>query len=463
MIALSGLYHFFNMGATELVSRHIESVSGHIAPALVSSLWQGVVLAAVVGFCLSLVPNTTAKVRFSIWSVVFIVLAALPAWSACQAYRPVTLSAVSSAPHLHLGPAWSYALAALWLAAVFVRLVHLAVQTVGLRATWKSAVPVSMERLPELRLGDVELCVSTELDRPSVIGFFAPRILIPAWLFDQLTPGELEQIVLHELEHLRRRDDWINLFQKIGLVFFPLSPALFWIDRRLAIERELACDDGVLGRTLAPRAYATCLTSLVERRLEYRHRNRLTLLALGAVGAVRRSDFSRRIESILGFGQRSTSKPAHARALAGLLVAGVLGCAFVLAHAPQLVSFTTTTAAPSVSAQMFDATRVHTSRNPSARYVNAVFHDPGTAVVNAHVRRLPKRQLKLKPHAAVPVAPMAAVYSATVPRPNRSWMVLSSWQRSAVQPVLVTLPDGRTFLATYAADPNQAGWLILQL
>ncbi len=86
-----------------------------------------------------------------------------------------------------------------------------------------------------------ELCVSDEVDRPTVIGFFAPKILIPTWLVEKLTATELEQIVLHEAGHLGRADDWMNLLQKIALVVFPLNPALAWVERRLCFERELAC------------------------------------------------------------------------------------------------------------------------------------------------------------------------------------------------------------------------------
>ncbi len=115
---------------------------------------------------------------------------------------------------------------------------------------------------------DVTICTTEMLDRPSVIGFLAPRILIPAWLMARLTPGELEQIVLHEAEHLRRRDDWTNLVQKLALVVFPLNPALAWMEHRLCREREMACDEGVVRITNAPRAYAACLASLAERGLE---------------------------------------------------------------------------------------------------------------------------------------------------------------------------------------------------
>ena len=117
------------------------------------------------------------------------------------------------------------------------------------------------------RSAPVEICTTTTLQRPSVIGFLKPRILIPDWLFARLTAGELEQIVLHEAEHLRRRDDWTNLLQKLCLVLFPLNPALVWIERRLCREREMACDEGVIKITHAPRAYASCLARLAERGL----------------------------------------------------------------------------------------------------------------------------------------------------------------------------------------------------
>ena len=59
---------------------------------------------------------------------------------------------------------------------------------------------------------------------------------------------------MHEMEHLRRGDDWTNLLQKAGLVFFPLNPASFWVERRLCAERELACDDCVLRSSGARKA-----------------------------------------------------------------------------------------------------------------------------------------------------------------------------------------------------------------
>jgi len=169
------------------------------------------------------------------------------------------------------------------------------------------------------------------LQRPCVIGFFAPLILIPDWLLDRLKPGELEQIVLHEVEHLRRCDDWTNLLQKLSLVMFPLNPSLLWMERQLCLEREMACDEGVVRVTHAPRAYAACLTSLAERGLE----RRTEALSLGAWQ--RRPELVRRVHGIL------LRKNALNSAATGALL-GAMGCALVfgsleLARCPQLVAF----------------------------------------------------------------------------------------------------------------------------
>ncbi len=182
-----------------------------------------------------------------------------------------------------------------------------------------------------LRGGRVAICTTEMLDRPSVIGFLAPRILIPAWLMARLAPGELEQIVLHEAEHLRRRDDWTNLLQKLALVAFPLNPALAWMEHRLCREREMACDEGVVRITNAPRAYAACLASLAERGLE----RRAEALSLGAWH--RRSELVHRVHGIL------LRKRGMNKAAAGALL-GAVGCALVagsieMARCPQLVAF----------------------------------------------------------------------------------------------------------------------------
>ena len=256
--------------------------------------------------------------------------------------------APAATPWFRIDDRWALAIAALWLVASLVRAASLAVHSLHLRQLWNSATPVEVDAhlcalltaaSPTRRDHSrkvAELCTTRKLDRPCVIGFFAPRILIPEWLFARLTPGELEQVVLHEAEHLRRRDDWTNLFQKLALVLFPLNPALVWIESRLCREREMACDEGVVRRTQAPRAYAECLTSLAERQIEVRlERRRAHALSLGAFE--RRPELVRRVYSILA--RKQALHPVAARALVGVAGCGLLIASVELARCPQMVAF----------------------------------------------------------------------------------------------------------------------------
>jgi len=83
----------------------------------------------------------------------------------------------------------------------------------------------------------------------------------------ELSPEELRVVLLHEFAHLRRWDDWTNLLQKLVRTIFFFHPAVWWIERRLSLEREMACDEAVLAETENPQAYAECLVSLQRKAL----------------------------------------------------------------------------------------------------------------------------------------------------------------------------------------------------
>jgi beta-lactamase regulating signal transducer with metallopeptidase domain len=337
----------------------LQSWAEFAASALISSLWQGAVVASGLALCMRLAPSIPARLRYGIWAAGFAALLGLPflpalvhyltpsAFSTSPAHSfGVTAvsgmaSAYSSSPRLELDARWSLAIAALWIAASLVRAAGLAANSVRMSRLWNSASPVESINLDAsfqnvtarsaAFRAPAQLCITSELDRPCVIGFFRPRILIPAWLLERLTHTELEQVVLHESEHLRRMDDWTNLLQKLCLVLFPLNPALWWLERRLCAEREMACDDGVVGRTHAPRAYAACLAGLAEKGLKHRE----AALSLGAWQ--RRPELAARVHRLL-------RRPTVLSPVASWAAVGAVGCGLVvgvlgLAHSPQLVGF----------------------------------------------------------------------------------------------------------------------------
>jgi beta-lactamase regulating signal transducer with metallopeptidase domain len=322
----------------------VETLSQHAAAALLTSLWQAGLIAFGLALCLRFIPRTTAATRFIVWAVGFAVAFALPMlpgliglWPQTQALSTLPVALNSEATHslLQLDWRWSIAIAALWLAASLYRAFDLVLHSQRLRLLWKSAQvqeisDIHLQSFPLRRT--IEICTSQELQRPSVIGFFAPRVLIPDWLFTRLTPAELDQILAHESEHLRRSDDWTNLLQKLALIVFPLNPALLWMEHQLCREREMACDEAVVRRTNAPRAYATCLTRIAERGLQHQ----TEALSLGAWH--KRPELARRIHSILL--QRQTLQPAVARGLVAAVGCALLLGSLELSRCPQLISFT---------------------------------------------------------------------------------------------------------------------------
>jgi beta-lactamase regulating signal transducer with metallopeptidase domain len=314
-----------------------------MAAAFLSSLWQGMAIACALSICMRFVPRISAASRFAVWAAGFLVTASLPvlplfAIGASKTIHAATASglAIASSPLLQLDLRWSLVIVGLWAAATIFRAVDLVIHVARLRKLWKTATPIAIsEKLAgitaHLGRARVQICSTQMLERPSVIGFFAPRILIPEWLLNRLTAEELEQVVLHEAEHLRRRDDWTNLAQKLLMVAFPLNPVLWWMERRLYREREMACDEGVVQVTRAPRAYAACLASLAERGLQHR----AEALSLGAWQ--RRSELVHRVHGILL--RKQTLRPVASAALVGTLGCGLVAGSVELVRCPQLVAF----------------------------------------------------------------------------------------------------------------------------
>ena len=115
-------------------------------------------------------------------------------------------------------------------------------------------------------------------------------------------------------------------------IFF-FHPAVWFIESRLSLEREMACDDAVLAANFSPRAYAESLLGLAEKSFLRRG----VQLAQAAVGHVQQLKV--RIVEILrkdraGIGR--VWKPA----VVVMAVAGIVGV-YGVSHAPRLFAFST--------------------------------------------------------------------------------------------------------------------------
>src|SRR5213075_1678041 len=112
----------------------------------------------------------------------------------------------------------------------------------------------------------VKLVESAAVEVPAVISWLRPVVLLPASTLTGLAPKQIEMVLAHELAHIRRHDFLVNILQAVVETLMFYHPAVWWMSRRLRIERENCCDDlavAVCGDALQ---YARALTRLEELR-----------------------------------------------------------------------------------------------------------------------------------------------------------------------------------------------------
>src|ERR1700676_1131608 len=276
-----------------------------------------------------------ARTRFAVWFSIMVAAVTLPFVGGMAG---VGGSVTNTA--LRLPDSWAVALTAVWAVIAAAGLAKIGFgfwQLRGLRRAAKvvdissldSAVRTTLREFDSLR--NVAVCTSDRVRVPTVIGFSKPTVVLPPWALQELSAVELNAVLLHEMAHLRRRDDWTNLAQEILKALFFFHPALWWVGHSLSVEREIGCDDLVLARTANPRAYAECLVAVAEKSFLRRS------VALAQAVAGRMQETTRRIVRILD-ADRSTAT-SISRPAVGLVAAFSVVCLVSAPHAPKLVAF----------------------------------------------------------------------------------------------------------------------------
>ncbi|MCX6551882.1 MAG: M56 family metallopeptidase [Acidobacteria bacterium] len=174
-----------------------------------------------------------------------------------------------------------------------------------------------------------QLCWCDDLDGPALLGFSNPIVAMPRAHGARLTDQELKHVLLHELAHVRRRDDWAACVELVLAGVLWTNPVVHVLRRSLGLAREMACDDWVVQHTAAPVAYARCLTTVAELR----RRSRPARLASAATGS--RSVLGRRVVRVLARDPRPSVRVS--RAVAALTPVAVGCLAIMLIQTPPFV------------------------------------------------------------------------------------------------------------------------------
>ncbi|BBO36350.1 M56 family metallopeptidase [Lacipirellula parvula] len=167
----------------------------------------------------------------------------------------------------------------------------------------------------------VALAACDGVAQPVLVGVFRPLILLPTAALAGWTPEQLDMILLHELAHVRRWDNLVNLLQRIieSLLFY--HPAVWILSRQVRHDREECCDATVIRHTDQPHQYAELLVSIAAA---LRGGPAPSLAVASAMASHPLAGRIRRILNIEAEPMRITRRTLAATLLLPLLLAGAI-------------------------------------------------------------------------------------------------------------------------------------------
>jgi bla regulator protein BlaR1 len=271
-------------------------------------LWQSTLFTGIAGLLTLVLRNNGARVRHWVWLaasckflIPFSVLISLGAhlqWQTTPRTTQSTLIRVmDEVSQPFTGPAVSPAPAALPAASpvVVVLWTLWACGSAGIGWSWWSRwrrihASARAGRPVELEL-PIRAVSSPTLLEPGVFGVFRPILLLPEGILDRLTAAQLKSVIAHELCHTCHRDNLIAAIHMFVETVFWFHPLVWWIGRRMAEERERACDEEVLRLGSEPRVYAEGILNVCKGYVES---------PLVCVSGIAGANLKRRIEAIMG-------------------------------------------------------------------------------------------------------------------------------------------------------------------
>lgn len=260
-----------------------------LAATLLHFLWQGLLIGLVAAAVLALLGNARPHTRYAVACSALLACVLWPAFTLLQAVMQANDAPVAaltyvaadasgfgdasvlrealSAPRLPPLP-W---IVALWAAGVAVCSLRMAGGLLWVRhmcdraqvatgAEWQVCTQRLAARMGIRRM--VALRMSEEGDSPVTAGWRRPVVLLPVALLARMPAELVEALIAHELAHIRRHDYLVNLLQGAVETLLFYHPVVWWLSRRIRIERELVAD-GIAAEALGePRRLAVALSEL---------------------------------------------------------------------------------------------------------------------------------------------------------------------------------------------------------
>lgn len=167
--------------------------------------------------------------------------------------------------------------------------------------------------------GGVPVSFAADGQGPAVHGVLRPHITLPEGIERVLTEHELDAVLVHELTHAKRRDNLIRLLYEASLCALWFHPLVWLAGNRLALYRELSCDEAVTHNARG-RDLVSALAKLANPEEAF------------LLQATATSYINRRLARLTGDPSPQTGRAASAL-LSALFAAVLFGCIFsTVAH-----------------------------------------------------------------------------------------------------------------------------------
>jgi D-alanyl-D-alanine endopeptidase (penicillin-binding protein 7) len=211
--------------------------------------WKILCLHAATLALLSLTRPGDARLRYALLGAVLFASVAIAVTDVALAWRGPPAAAASLSEIR--APAWPLWLALAWCVGSALAALRLLLGLGWLRGVLRASLPSNdptwqacvADMACRLRLSrTISMRVVRNLSSPVTAGWLKPVILVPASLITGMPADLLAALLAHELAHVRRHDYLVNLLQHAAEVLLFFHPSIWWLSRRMRIERERIAD-----------------------------------------------------------------------------------------------------------------------------------------------------------------------------------------------------------------------------
>jgi beta-lactamase regulating signal transducer with metallopeptidase domain len=275
-------------------------------------------MVAVAAWALTSIRGASATTKYWIWVI-----------TACNFFMPVG-AAIDRIWALHLtwarpvgaigGPVWvmtggrvAVVLAVIWVGSTLFMIGRLVSRVVAERRD-SQVQTFSTDEQTTFRLtaDGIPVSFGNNNPGPAVGGILSPQILLPVGIERVLSQREIDAILIHELAHARRHDNLIRLLYEISLCVLWFHPLMWLAGARMALYRELSCDEAVIERAQGQALVSALAKLALPEQASFLH-------------ATASSHVSHRLARLAGpshLASRTTSL-LHVSAFAAVVIGGV--------------------------------------------------------------------------------------------------------------------------------------------